>query len=107
MKVKASSVLAQTILAFLVLTILAWQIPAFAVDTSPQVTVGAEAGTVAVDSSFIVRNVSATNGLLNYVIVANNFVGSIVVPTNSGAISGNTAVAGTLGTTDPWANFSN
>ena len=43
----------------------------------------------------------------NFQVVADNRVGPIVIPSNSGAISGNGAgSASGMGTTDPWANFS-
>jgi parallel beta-helix repeat protein len=53
--------------------------------------------------NIIIRN-SASNNTINYDIVANNKVGTLLVPPNSGAISGNVGAAG-LGTSDPWANF--
>lgn len=53
----------------------------------------------------IVRN-TATGNTANYDIVASNSVGAIVNPANSAAIAGNGALASSLGTTDPWANFS-
>jgi parallel beta-helix repeat protein len=56
-------------------------------------------------SNTIIRNTAASN-TANYDIVANNSVGAIVNPANSAAIAGNGALASSLGTTDPWANFS-
>jgi hypothetical protein len=60
--------------------------------------------------NLIVKNTAAesTAANSNYVISANNKVGPILNPTNSPAINhgpGSTAVS-SLGTTDPWANFS-
>jgi hypothetical protein len=54
--------------------------------------------------NLIIRNSTRGNVLGNFDIVTGNRVGIIVVPTISGAISGNGPGAG-LGTTDPWANF--
>lgn len=54
--------------------------------------------------NFIVRN-SASGNYENYVIVASNKVGTIVLVPNSGAISGSAGGAG-VGSTDPWSNFS-
>lgn len=53
--------------------------------------------------NFIVRNTCSGNGV-NWDIVANNKVGTIVAAPNSVAISGDTGGAG-VGSTDPWANF--
>lgn len=55
--------------------------------------------------SIIVRN-RVRGATANYDIAAINSVGAIIVPGNNAAINGNGAVASTLGTTDPWANFS-
>jgi parallel beta-helix repeat protein len=52
--------------------------------------------------NFIARN-SARNASKNYQIVANNRVGTIVVPALSAAIDGNSG--GGSGTTDPWSNI--
>ena len=43
---------------------------------------------------------------MNYLVVAGNSIGAIVVPPASATISGIGAVASSLGTTDPGANFS-
>jgi hypothetical protein len=51
-------------------------------------------------NNFIVRNTAALGG---YDIVANNKVGPIVQPPNSGAFPPNPPAG--VGTTDPWANF--
>ena len=61
---------------------------------------------IKVDTSgnFIVRN-SASDNTTNYLIGANNKVGSIVNAPNSGSISGSSGGAG-VGSTNPWANFS-
>lgn len=59
---------------------------------------------VDVAGNFIVRNTARTN-TSNYEIIAGNFVGAIVLPPPSAAISGSTGGAG-VGSTDPWANFS-
>lgn len=55
--------------------------------------------------SILVRN-RVRNTPANYVVGVNNSLGAIVVPGNNAAINGNGAVASSLGTTDPWANFS-
>jgi hypothetical protein len=52
--------------------------------------------------NFVTRN-SARNAVKNYQIVANNRVGTIVVPALSAAIDGN--AGGGSGTTDPWSNI--
>jgi hypothetical protein len=54
--------------------------------------------------NLVIQNSARGNTGGNYDIVANNRVGLIVVPTFSGAITGNGPGLG-LGTTDPWANF--
>ena len=54
-------------------------------------------------ASLILCNSASNNGT-NYVIAANNKVGTIVLAPNSVAISGDTGGAG-VGSTDPWANF--
>ncbi len=57
--------------------------------------------------NLVISNVARDNGGLNYVIVAGNRVGSIVVPPLSGDISGDTDPdALGAGTTDPFANLS-
>jgi parallel beta-helix repeat protein len=55
-------------------------------------------------ANLVFRN-SATSNTKQFDILANNKVGVIVTPPNSGVINGSTGSAG-LGTTDPWANFS-
>ena len=60
---------------------------------------------VDLSQNLIVRNSASGNGD-NYVIVAGNAVGAIVVTGASGGISGSGPLASSLGTTDPWANFS-
>lgn len=52
--------------------------------------------------NLIIKN-SASGHATSYVIPANNKVGTVHLPANSAAISGNTG--GGLGTADPWANF--
>ncbi len=54
--------------------------------------------------NLIIQNSARGNTGGNFDIVSGNRVGIIVVPTLSGAITGNGPGAG-LGTTDPWANF--
>lgn len=54
-------------------------------------------------SNTIIRNNCIGSTSSNYVIVANNKVGTILNPTNCTAINGNSG--GGLGTTDPFANF--
>ncbi|HEY5912188.1 MAG TPA: right-handed parallel beta-helix repeat-containing protein [Verrucomicrobiae bacterium] len=55
--------------------------------------------------NLIIQNSARGNGGTgNYDIVSGNRVGIIVIPTVSGAITGNGPGFG-LGTTDPWANF--
>jgi parallel beta-helix repeat protein len=56
-------------------------------------------------NNLIIRN-SARANAVNYSIVAGNKVGVIVSPPSSAAISGSAGGTG-VGTTDPWANFSN
>lgn len=65
-----------------------------------------ERGLWAVSSgNFIVRNTASGNSMANWEIVAGNAVGPIVnAGVNAAAISGNT-YAGSLGSTDPNANF--
>jgi len=53
----------------------------------------------------IVRNTASAN-TVNYDLAASNSVGPIVIPANSNAINTNVALPSSLGTTDPWANFS-
>jgi len=53
--------------------------------------------------NFIARNTCSGN-TTNWVISANNKVGTIIVAPNSAAISGNSGGTG-VGSTDPWANF--
>jgi parallel beta-helix repeat protein len=56
--------------------------------------------------NFVIRNSARDNAGMNYVIVAGNRVGAIVVPPLSGDIAGDTdSDAAGVGTTDPWANF--
>ena len=55
--------------------------------------------------NFIVRN-SASGNTSNYVLVAGNAVGAIVVTVASGVVNGTGPLASSLGSTDPWANFS-
>jgi hypothetical protein len=55
-------------------------------------------------ANLVIRN-SARLNTTNYVIVAGNNVGPIVLAPASGAISGSTGGAG-VGSTDPWANIS-
>ena len=54
-------------------------------------------------SNTIIRNNCLASTTSNYVLVANNKVGTIINPTNAAAVNGNTG--GGLGTTDPFANF--
>lgn len=54
--------------------------------------------------NLITRNFASDNEF-NYGIVSGNRVGFVVIPPNSGGISGSVGGAG-VGTTDPWANFS-
>jgi hypothetical protein len=54
--------------------------------------------------NLILKNSARGNSGGNYDIVSGNRVGLIVIPTTSGAITGNGPGSG-LGTTDPWANF--
>lgn len=53
-------------------------------------------------ANFIANNVARSN-TTNYIISGANRVGAIVVPPNSGAISGNSG--GGSGATDPWSNI--
>lgn len=58
-----------------------------------------------VDSTvnLVIRNQARGNTAGNYVIVAGNRVGTIIVPPLAGAINGNSG--GGSGTTDPWSNI--
>lgn len=55
--------------------------------------------------TLVVQNVLTSN-TSNFQAVANNRIGTVVIPTNSGAVTGVGTTASGVGTTDPWANFS-
>lgn len=55
--------------------------------------------------NFVIANTARGSATYNYDLVTGNMVDTIISATSSGAVTGSTGGA-SLGTTDPWANFS-